>query len=564
MLALVKMKLVEELITTSSKEELIWLNGYLAGIVSTGRQDGATPPVENPVVGKLTIVYGTETGNSKKLATEFSARAKKTGVRAKVTSLDQYRVNDLLKEEYFLIVLSTHGDGEPPAASLKFFNYINENQLQLNKLKYSVLALGDTAYPLFCKAGEDVDARLQQLGATRIGDLQKCDVDYEDDANNWFNKVIQSLSSPGKEKALITVAAPKKSTGKKWYKGNILGSINLNDRGSQKETFHMEIAADGLDYQPGDAIGIIPENKVRTVEAIISIAGINGVKEIDYKEQQLNVFELLQKKLNIIYLPERVVQKYAAIVQQEIPSTRMDLLDLLKIYPVKSAEQFEEVLNILEPIAPRLYSISSSPQAHTGEVHITVAKDNFCFNDETKNGLCSYFLTQLNTENALDFYIHKNNQFRLPAEDKPVIMVGPGTGIAPFRSFLAERDAMSATGENWLFFGDQHFVSDFLYQTEMQTWMETGVLTKIDLAFSRDQKEKVYVQHKMLKQGEEFFNWLQKGAYVYVCGAKHPMSEDVEKTLLQIICQFGERTADAAIEYLQQLKEEGRYLKDVY
>ncbi len=173
MLALVKMKLVEELITTSSKEELIWLNGYLAGIVSTGRQDGATPPVENPAVGKLTIVYGTETGNSKKLATDFSARAKKTGVRAKVTSLDQYRINDLLKEEYFLIVLSTHGDGEPPAASLKFFNYINENELQLNKLKYSVLALGDTAYPLFCKAGEDVDARLQQLGATRISDLQK-------------------------------------------------------------------------------------------------------------------------------------------------------------------------------------------------------------------------------------------------------------------------------------------------------------------------------------------------------------------------------------------------------
>ncbi len=563
MLALPKMKLVEELVTTSSKEELIWLNGYLAGIVTAGRDKDDAPTAQKSTVNKITIVYGTETGNSKKIATAFSLKAKKSGINAKVTSLDQYRVNDLLKEEYFFVVMSTHGDGEPPAASLKFFNYIHDHELELEKLKYSVLALGDTAYPLFCKAGEDVDARLQQLGATRIGEIKKCDVDYDEEVDEWFNKVLQNLSSTNNERTVSTLFQ-KKSTGKKWYSGNIISNLNLNDRGSLKETHHIEIAADGLDYQPGDAIGIVPENTASTVGQIIAVAGTNANRTLEYKGEQITVFDLLKKKLNIIYLAERVVQKYASIVQQEIPSTRIDLLDLLKIYPVKSTEQFDEVLKILETISPRLYSISSSLQSHGDEVHITVAKDNFCINEETKNGLCSYFLTQLSTETSLNFYVHKNHGFKLPAEDKAVIMIGPGTGIAPFRSFIAERDATGATGKNWLFFGDQHFVSDFLYQTEIQNWVETGVLTKIDVAFSRDQKEKVYVQHKMLQQGQELFSWLTNGAYLYVCGAKQPMSEDVESTLLQIICQYGNKTSEAATEYLQELKEEGRYLKDVY
>jgi sulfite reductase (NADPH) flavoprotein alpha-component len=294
------------------------------------------------------------------------------------------------------------------------------------------------------------------------------------------------------------------------------------------------------------------------------LTGIDSKKSVSFRNESHTVLELLKKKLNIAYLPERVVKQYATIVKQDIPETKISLLDLLKIYPVSNATQFEEVLGILEPITPRLYSISSSPQAHSGEVHVTVARDNFKMNGEVKQGLCSNFLAELPVDGSLEFYVHKNNQFRLPAPEKDVIMIGPGTGIAPFRSFVAERDAAGATGRNWLFFGDQHFVTDFLYQTELQNWMQTGVLTKMNVAFSRDQATKIYVQHKMLQHSKELYEWLQNGAYVYICGAKEPMSVDVENTLLQIIERFGSKSTAQAIEYLNNLKEEGRFLKDVY
>jgi sulfite reductase (NADPH) flavoprotein alpha-component len=251
-------------------------------------------------------------------------------------------------------------------------------------------------------------------------------------------------------------------------------------------------------------------------------------------------------------------------VKQDIPVTRIGLLELLRIYPLNDTAQLEELIEILEPIAPRLYSIASSPEAHNGEVHITVARDRFYVNDEAHYGLCSDYLSQLPVDTEFEFYIHKNNQFRLPQDDKDIIMIGPGTGIAPFRSFLAHREATGASGRNWLFFGDQHFVSDFLYQTELQNWKDTGGLTKLNVAFSRDQQEKVYVQHKMRQQGQEFYEWLTNGASIYVCGAKDPMSFDVEDTMIQIIREYGDKTIEEASELLTQLKEEGRYLKDVY
>ncbi len=365
-----------------------------------------------------------------------------------------------------------------------------------------------------------------------------------------------------KKSAAIPVV--RKSSGKKIYTGKILTHINLNDIDSSKQTFHIEIESEDVQYQPGDSIGIIPENKKELVEKIIALTGIDPEKNIDYKDELISVYELLHKKLNILNLPERVVKKYAAVVQQEIPATKIDLVDLLKIYPVKDEEQFTEILKQLEPTTPRLYSISSSPEMHPGEVHITVAKNCFKVNNEIKYGLASEFLSYLNEENELKFYVHPNHQFRLPQEDKNVIMIGPGTGIAPFRSFIAERDATGAPGKNWLFFGDQHFTSDFLYQTEIQNWVETNLLTKVDIAFSRDQEEKIYVQHKMLQKGGEFFEWLHAGSYVYVCGAKDPMSVDVEQTILKIIEEFGERSKEEAEKYLFDLKEEGRFVTDVY
>ena len=575
MLTTPKMTLMQELIAGSSREELIWLSGYLAGVVA---QNGAIAPAaavaavqaasSAPAAAslpKITIAYGTETGNSKKLATDLAARAKKKGIQAKLVGLEQYRLVDLPKEEYFFAVISTQGDGEPPAAAKKFYDHIHQGGLKLERLKYGVLALGDTSYPLFCKAGEDVDQQLHKIGGQRLLSLRKLDTDYETEANVWIDSVLQQLNAPvaAVAPAAVLPAAPR-STGKKTWVGTVLANVNLNDRGSAKQTHHLEIAAEGVDYQPGDSIGIVPANPQILVEAIIGLAGADGGRRLLHRSEEHPLQHLLHRKLNIVYLPERVVSKYAGIVKQDIPETKIGLLDLLKIYPVKDTDQFHAVVGILEPIAPRLYSISSSPEAHPGEIHLTVARDNFQVNGDLRYGLCSDGLSQLKEGDSIEFYVHRNTQFRLPAEDSDLIMIGPGTGIAPFRSFLAERDSKGASGKNWLFFGDQHFTTDFLYQTEIQDWVKTGVLTHIHTAFSRDQAEKVYVQHKMKRQAKELFQWLEGGAHVYICGAKEPMSVDVENTLLEIIRKEGGKNETQAEVYLEELKESGRFLKDVY
>ena len=632
MLTTPKIKLVQDLIAGASREELIWLSGYLAGIVArqdpataTGipspalvaaltsaaastaapapaapSPDASTPGTSHPTnnVGKITIAYGTESGNSKRLATDFAAKAKTRGINARLVGLEQYRLNDLAKEEYFLTVISTQGDGEPPAAAKKFYDHLYQGGLRLDRMKYSVLALGDTAYPLFCKAGEDIDQQLQQIGGQRIASLQKCDTDYEIEAGHWFDQILQKLGTgPGQPStgttgsqtngtasatsgttpatngttltangtaSVVGSPAPTRHKGKKIYTGTVLANINLNDRGSNKQTNHLEISAEGVDYLPGDSIGIVPENPSPMVEAILSLAGIDPARAISHQTEERLVSDLLTEKLNIVYLPERVVKKYAAIVRQEIPQTKIGLLDLLKIYPVKDSSQFLQVIGILEPIAPRLYSIASSPEAHSGEIHLTVARDTFAVNGEWKHGLCSDSLAQLRPGQNIEFYVHHNTQFRLPSPEKDIILIGPGTGIAPFRSFLAERDSTGAPGKNWLFFGDQHFTTDFLYQTEIQSWSQTGVLTRANTAFSRDQAQKIYVQHRMQQQAAGLFQWLESGAHLYLCGSKDPMSVDVENTLLEIIRQQGAKTMAQAETYLDELKQEGRYAKDVY
>jgi sulfite reductase (NADPH) flavoprotein alpha-component len=559
-----KLKVLLELIKHSTHDELVWMSGYISGIIARNQPQEEIAS-SKPAVGKITIAYGTETGNSKKLATEFASKAKKNGINAKLVSLDQYRLNDLSKEEYFFAVISTQGDGEPPAAAKKFYDHIHQNGNSLNKLKYGVLALGDTAYPQFCKVGEDVDEQLNKLGGERIISLQKCDIDYESEADTWFSNVIRQLSQGEKSNEITPApAVVKKSTGKKVFRGTVITNINLNDRGSDKQTHHIEITAEDLHYQPGDSIGIVPHNSETLVHKILANCCCNKEKKYAYRNEELTVSELMTRKLNISFLPDRVVKKYAAIVQQEIPETKISFGDLLRVYPVKDAAQFDEVLQVLEPITPRLYSIASSPEAHGGEVHLTVARDKFMVNDEIKYGLCSDCLSQWPVESQIDFYVHHNDQFRLPADDKDIIMIGPGTGIAPFRAFLAHRDSTGANGRNWLFFGDQHFVTDFLYQSEIQSWNDTGLLTRVNVAFSRDQQQKIYVQHKMKRHAQEFFSWLEAGAYVYLCGAKEPMSVDVENALLEIIRSEGNRSKEEAEDYLNSMKEQGRYMKDVY
>lgn len=601
MLTTPKMTLMQELIAGSSRDELIWLSGYLAGFVAqqvgeaqhpqTAASSSQTPlsslttPASpaatsaSPAPPKITIAYGTETGNAKRLATDFASRAKKKGIQAKLIGLEQYRLGDLGKEEYFFTVISTQGDGEPPAAAKKFYDHIHQVGLRLDRMKYGVLALGDTSYPLYCKAGEDVDQQLQKIGGQRIQTLRKCDTDFEAEANAWIDTILLQFESPAAPGSAVasqnsprpTATSPNtartaipRSSGKKTWTGTVLANINLNDRGSAKSTHHLEIAAEEVDYQPGDSIGIVPANPAQLVDAIIALTGTDERMTLGYRAEEYTLGELLLRKLNIVFLPERVVRKYADVVKQEIPQTKIGLLDLLKIYPIKDIDQFHAVLDILEPIAPRLYSISSSPEAHPDEIHLTVARDIFSVNGEIKHGLCSDDLSHLKTGDKIEFYLHRNIQFKLPAPHADLIMIGPGTGIAPFRAFLAERDSLGAQGKNWLFFGDQHFTTDFLYQTEIQDWVKTGVLTHIHTAFSRDQPEKVYVQHKMKKEAAELWNWLQSGAHVYICGAREPMSVDVETALLSIIRQEGKRNAVQAEAFLEELKASGRFVKDVY
>ncbi|WP_238555368.1 sulfite reductase flavoprotein subunit alpha [Chryseobacterium sp. P1-3] len=352
----------------------------------------------------------------------------------------------------------------------------------------------------------------------------------------------------------------------KKYQGKISSIINLNDITSEKETYHIEIETEEpIVYTPGAALGVVAFNPKPVVDEIISLTGINPQKQIETAKITASVEELLHKHLNISYLLKTTVARYAEITGHSIPEVRLGLLDLIRIYPVKNAEEFEQIIPVLTAQAPRLYSISSSPEAHGDtEIHITVARSEFFIDDKKQDGLCSGFLAGFNEGENLEFYIQEAKHFRLPGPDKDMIMIGPGTGIAPFRSFLWERDALGAEGRNWLFFGDRNFVSDFLYQAELQDFLKTGTLTHLDLAFSRDTAEKIYVQHKLQQKAQEVYHWLESGASLYVCGAKDPMSRDVENTLLEIIQWEGKQSPEEARLYLEDLELNGRYHKDVY
>ncbi len=572
MLAELKLKTLRDLLKDATREELVWMNGFITAFMEVGGNAVAAPSANGKgaatsALAGCTIVYGTESGNSKKVAVDFTNKLKKQGLQSKLKSLDQYKVTDIVKESCLLVVISTQGDGEPPAAAKKFYDYLMQNELSLGQLKYGVLALGDTSYPLFCQAGQDIDGRLNALGAQRLIGLKKCDTDFEDDAALWIDELLLQATYVASDLAPAPpVKASAAKTGKKNYTGVVTTSINLNDQGSAKETYHIEISTDEeVEYEPGDAIGIIAENNAASVDKILELLDTDIDKLLSYKDQPYRAVDLFAKKVNIQYMPERVIQHYAKLVAKEIPSIRMDLVDLLRIYPADKGVDVQQLVGILESVAPRLYSVSSSPAAHgSNEVHVTVCRSKFNVDGHTRYGLCSDYLSLLEEGQKVQFYVQKNSSFKLPAPATDTIMIGPGTGIAPFRSFLFEREAQSATGRNWLFFGDQHFVTDFLYQTELQSFMETGVLTKLNTAFSRDQQQKVYVQHRMLQQSVELFQWLEQGANVYICGAKDPMSVDVEDALINIIAAEKDINKTEAKGYLQNLKEAGRYHKDVY
>lgn len=568
MLSEIKLKALKEISGGFSRDEAVWASGFLAGLAELSSSVDSFSPeinVESSSPKKITLAYGTETGNSKKLAVELAGIIKKKGVQVKLADLSQYKPKDLAKEDLFFVIISTQGEGDPPILAKKFYDHIHENDLNISNLKFGVLALGDSSYPLFCKTGEDIDFRFEILGAQRILPLKKCDIDYEQEAHTWAEHILDVVNKT-KETSQKSTAAPKISTGRKKYQGKISTIINLNDIDSDKETYHIEIETEEpLVYNPGDALGVIAFNSKDDVEEIISLTGIDPEKQIKTPKITASAQDLLYKYLNISYLLKTTVAQYAEITGHHIPEVRLSLLELLRIYPVKNADEFEQVITVLTGQSPRLYSVSSSPEAHgDSEIHITVAKSEFFIHDKKQKGLCSGFLAEFKEGETLEFYIQEAKHFRLPKPDKDIIMIGPGTGIAPFRSFLYERDAVGAEGRNWLFFGDRTFVSDFLYQAELQDFLKTGTLTHLDLAFSRDTAEKIYVQHKLEQKAQEVYHWLESGASLYVCGAREPMSKDVEKTILNIIQDKGKHSLEEAQEYLEELELSGRYVKDVY
>lgn len=551
MLSKNKLVLLKDLVKQYSREEIIWTSGYLVGILEQNQPQEVSAVIPTVTI-KPTIIYGTETGNSKKLASQLQAVLKKNKIQSKVIDGFQYHLEKIEKEDFLVLIMSTQGDGDPPQNAIKFFDNLSNSSVTLSKTKFAVLGLGDSSYPFFCKAGEVIDELLERLGAQRALPLQKADVDYQSIAESWFDEVQKAIQNLGITLAAVPNRTAEITYDKKNYIGMISHKVILNDRESNKETYHIEITTDeNIVYEPGDAIGFYPKNNEKER---LEIA-------VFFKAEEKN--ELLIDR-NIRGLSRKSLEAFSKLLQVEIEEEKADLVTILKKYPQSEPIFFESLIALLHPIAPRLYSISSASEAHEGEIHITVNLNTFDVEGTHKTGLCSRFLADYPQNEEIEFYIHKNRNFKLPEGDKDIIMIGLGTGIAPFRSFLSHRDAVGTEGKNWLFFGEQHFVSDFYYQTEIQEWLSKGVLTKLDTAFSRDQKQKVYVQDRLKQNAKEVYKWIENGAYIYLCGQKIPMSTDVENTLLEIISIEKNVYINEAKAFLEIMETEGRYQKDVY
>lgn len=553
MLSEIKLSLLHQLVQNASTEEIIWTKGYLAGFLDRNFTVDDRLGKEEPIsiALKPLIVYGTETGNSKKVASSLLASFRQHKIQAKAIDVFQFDLSKLEKEKLVLFVMSTQGEGEFPQNAVGFYEDLKTADVNLNTLSFAVLGLGDSSYPLFCNAGILLDEVLVSKGAKRLLPLVKADVDFAETVTNWETDLQNAFKNIGS--SVLNEIRPIISTTtshKKNYVGRITHKVILNDTGSNKETYHIEIESDDeINYEPGDALGVFPKNKETETKAIATYFG------------EENHTILLDK--NIRGLSKKSLEAFSKLFEIDIEEEKANLLDVIHTYQPKKVK-FEEVLVLLHPIAPRLYSISSSSEAHNGQVHLTVTLNKFKVQDVIKVGLTSEFLADYPLNQPLEFYIHKNQNFRLPNDETDIIMIGPGTGIAPFRSFLAERDVRGAAGKNWLFFGEQHFVLDFYYQTEIQEWLTTGVLTKLDTAFSRDQEQKIYVQDRIKEKAKELNSWLEKGANLYICGQKNPMSLDVEKAIVEVLAKERNISETEAKNVLEELENQGKYQKDVY
>ena len=564
-------------------DQLTWMEGFIGGL----RASKGGVATTSTVTPELTVLFGSESGNSEGLADQTVKTAAKSGFKAKAVSMGDINPAKLKGIENLLVIVSTWGEGDPPENSVDFVSTLMSDKApQLTGTRFSVLSLGDTSYEHFCKTGIDVDARLEALGAQRIYDRKDCDVDFDDDYAAWSEGALAALS------ALVTVApaapvssaAPVTATVKYSRKNPFPSKLNervlLNGRGSAKETIHLEfnLEGSGLTYEAGDALAVIPHNAQDVVDAILVATQLDGSSIVTLKDGECTLGDALTRKLDVTAISLPVLKRYNEIAQDAKLAALItdkealkeytwgrEIIDVLTDFPAKSITA-DQLAGTMRKLPPRLYSIASSPKAHPGEVHLTVGVVRYDSNGRERKGVCSTYLAdRIEEGSAIDVFVTPNKHFKVPANpDAPLIMVGPGTGIAPFRAFIEERQATEAKGKNWLIFGDQHYLTDFLYQTEWQSYLEDGVLTKLDVAFSRDQAEKVYVQDRMRENAKELYAWLEEGASFCVCGDASRMAHDVDQALHDVIAQEGSMSEAAAADYVKQLKADKRYVRDVY
>lgn len=575
---------VEALISSLSPEQRLWLAGFLS---AGGAALPAAASNQAKVTLPLTVLYGTESGNSEELADVSAKAAKKRGFKPAVKNMADLSPSDLAKFEHLLIIVSTWGEGDPPENVVSFFDRLMREEVDLSGVKFSVCALGDTSYEKFCHTGKEVDKRLEKLGAKRVHARQDCDVDYEDAHREWLDAALAALA-PAAEPvvAMPSVAAPVASSayGKKNpFPSELLEKVILNGDHSSKETWHYELSLEGsgLIYQPGDALAVLPVNAPDMVEEILAAAKLKGGEEVELKGKGKKLLaDALREDLEITVLSRAVLKKLLAacgsdklnaLLSEEAKEECKEYLwgrwvaDAIADFSPGGLSA-EALVGILRKLPPRLYSIASSPLAHPDEVHLTVASVRYRAHERDRKGVASTYLADLaEVGRSVPVFVQPNKNFRLPESgDTPLIMVGPGTGIAPFRAFVEHRKETGANGESWLFFGDQHYTQDFLYQLEWQEHLKDGALTRMDVAFSRDQPEKVYVQDRMRERSRELYDWLERGAHFYVCGDASKMAHDVHEALIDIVAEQGGKDRGEAEAYVEALKKAKRYQRDVY
>lgn len=561
-------------------EQRLWLSDFL-GKMLVPPTAGAAPA--GPSV-PVTVLFGSQTGTAEGLAKKFVKTLKKGNFEPNLQDMATYDKERLAKEKNLVVITSTYGDGEPPDSALDLHTHLmSDDAAKMPDVNFSVLSLGDSSYPDFCQCGIEFDSRLEALGANRLLDRVDVDVDPDEPYAEW-SKALVALLAP--EVAADTPEeAPEEIeevgySKKKPFPSTVLRNYNLNTNGA-KETNHVEISLDGseLEYEVGDALGVYPENPVDVVDEIIAALPFKAGNVPDPFGVEVSLREALTRHYDIGNINKSLIQKWQkrsgspylrALVEAddrkewEAFCWGRDLIDLVLNHPADFTDG-EDFVSVLKKLQPRLYSIASSPKAHPGEVHLCVGVVRYDSHGRKRGGICSTFLSDRLGDSKPGVYVHHNAAFRLPEDDSvPVIMVGPGTGIAPFRAFLEERKASGSTGRNWLFFGNPYQASDYLYKDELEAYKADGTLGRLDLAWSRDQEEKIYVQNLMLKEGAEIWKWFQEGAAFYVCGDASRMAKDVDAALLTIAREHGKLSEEDAAAYIAQMKKDKRYLRDVY